>query len=383
MAALGLASPDNLNDTLRWAAGLTRGVIPPWAPEAQALERTGNDTRLVDEASLLEEIEELASNTTDPVLSKLLRDYYDALARGDYAEAERLAEEIRAYLRENYEKLGPETVEALARITSINVTDKGLVIDLNRYSETISWITGQLERAASSGSGAGNESARGFLEKLAQAIQERAVKELGERVVEIIKLRGGEELVKALTRIASAGNESRIGEEVKTLGGLLLGSPGPLAPLIPLQAPLGVRASPPLLEPTTLAAALLASLLLSITVAGVVMATRKGLLQQLLLSLEARRLAKTVPSTGRPSRAAVVTVFSHLLNLYSRLFAKRERSETHREYAEKLPETIREAYREAALAYEEAKFSSHVVGETHLEKIRRAFEEALKRARRA
>jgi hypothetical protein len=79
------------------------------------------------------------------------------------------------------------------------------------------------------------------------------------------------------------------------------------------------------------------------------------------------------------AKAMIIAEFSKLLSILSKTYAPREPSETHREYARKLPEEPRQLYEEAALAYEEAKFSNHPVSERHLEAVRRALQGLLRR----
>ena len=393
--ALGLESAAGLNTTERWATVLLPSVVPPWLRLHVESGAAGNASSIgVNETTLLNELEELMNKTSgNKELSSLLSDYYDALARGDYQAALEAASRLRRYLEENYSRLSPELVEALARLSSINVTSRGLVIDVNQYSSLISDIV----RAVNSTGGAipvgtgepGQEGTgkKDFIEGLVKAMQEHLVKNLGEKAAEIIRLHGGEELARLLESLEAKTPLRGIGSGAAGLGGIVSGILGsgpqaPVAPPLSLALPSGELGTPSGLLASPSYWALLA--LLSILVVVLVWAYRSGLIRRLVLSVEERRLRRLLaaPIATRESRMEVVRAFAGLLELYSRIFASREKSETHREYASKLPNQVREVYTEAAKAYEEAKFSSHPVGENHLEKVKRAIREALRVARR-
>ncbi len=75
---------------------------------------------------------------------------------------------------------------------------------------------------------------------------------------------------------------------------------------------------------------------------------------------------------ARTLRERVINEFDELLRIAARLYGPRRPSETHREYAARVPEPARSTVADAALAYEEARFSSHPVTESHLKRIRNA-----------
>ncbi len=70
-------------------------------------------------------------------------------------------------------------------------------------------------------------------------------------------------------------------------------------------------------------------------------------------------------------RKTVVVLYAKLLEVYSRIYAPKRPSETHREYAYKLPSSEKPAYSEAAHIYEEAKFSAHPLDKQYIDELRR------------
>ena len=86
----------------------------------------------------------------------------------------------------------------------------------------------------------------------------------------------------------------------------------------------------------------------------------------------ASRLGISGEKRARGLRERVVEEFDKLLRVAAQLYGPRRPSETHREYVARFPEPDRSTVADAALAYEEARFSSHPVTEKHLERIRNA-----------
>ena len=86
----------------------------------------------------------------------------------------------------------------------------------------------------------------------------------------------------------------------------------------------------------------------------------------------ASRLGVSGEKQARGLRERIVEEFDKLLRVTAQLYGPRKPSETHREYVARVPEPDKSAVADAALAYEEARFSSHPVTERHLERIRNA-----------
>lgn len=91
-----------------------------------------------------------------------------------------------------------------------------------------------------------------------------------------------------------------------------------------------------------------------------------------ILEPVASRLGVSGERRARGLREQVVEEFDKLLRVAAQLYGPRKPSETHREYVARFPEPDRSTVADAALAYEEARFSSHPVTEKHLERIRNA-----------
>ncbi|HID41089.1 MAG TPA: DUF4129 domain-containing protein, partial [Pyrodictium sp.] len=90
-----------------------------------------------------------------------------------------------------------------------------------------------------------------------------------------------------------------------------------------------------------------------------------------------RRLASSVAGDARPreARRVIVEVFGQILRLYEAVYAPRAVSETHREYAGKLPVEEKTRYIPAAMVYEKAKFSNEPVSGRDVETLQRILSE--------
>jgi hypothetical protein len=91
-----------------------------------------------------------------------------------------------------------------------------------------------------------------------------------------------------------------------------------------------------------------------------------------------RRLSLRAARTGADrveARRMIVEAFSQILRVYETVYAPRAASETHREYAAKLPGDERSRYTPAARVYEKAKFSSEPVDERDVEKLQKLMSE--------
>jgi hypothetical protein len=191
--------------------------------------------------------------------------------------------------------------------------------------------------------------------------------------------------VKSLEKIVGSMSQSTAEESLPSssagsqynsslpLGGLGV-EPGshiilPQVELPPLQLPEGFEG-----------VSMLFLVLLAVLTITVILAYAYGRISRILLMYRARRLVAEAErvliefDTGKPGdnlRRTVVVLYAKLLEVYSRIYAPKRPSETHREYAYKLPGDEKPAYNEAAHIYEEAKFSAHPINRRYIDELKR------------
>lgn len=333
----------------------------------------------------------------------LLEQIAQSLREGDYASAVAASQQLLQMLNSGdavpasllamlaQSGVDPrEAAQLLAMAASIRFSNTTVAVDLGKASqlaETLSSIdlaqegqtglekiaeiaadigkaaaeaAGQATAGPQAGGGAGPEGAVELLE----------IKGLGDLAAKLYSLLGGQppgEPAGALDAIELTGLGGEGGESNATAG---QGPPIPEPPRLP-----GLPGLPGLGDLAVVAAPL--------ALAGIAMlaATRYRELAAVaagarLARLE-RRLSRAPGAAQRPeeTRRLVVEVFSQILRVYETVYAPRAASETHREYAAKLPGDERSRYTPAASVYEKAKFSSEPVSESDVEKLQKMLSE--------
>lgn len=191
--------------------------------------------------------------------------------------------------------------------------------------------------------------------------------------------------VKSLEKIVGIMSQSTVEESLPSSSArskynpsLPLGSLGvkpgshiilPQVKLPPLQLPDGLEG-----------VSMLFLALLAVLTITVLVAYAYGRISRVLLMYRARRLVAEAErvliefSTGKPGdnlRKTVVVLYARLLEVYSRIYAPKRPSETHREYAYKLPGDEKPDYNKASHIYEEAKFSAHPINRLYIDELKR------------
>ncbi|BEP16824.1 hypothetical protein PYJP_01760 [Pyrofollis japonicus] len=358
----------------------------------KALERVetlgGTDAAKIAGAKrVLEELAKEAEKQGKKGLAEKLRKLAEALGEGRTEEARSLAKEVAkeassagGELSALSERLGrlfqekpqPTLREIAEAITGSQPGGQGVVDESIR--EIIELIRkGRFEEAAKSL----EEVAKENPEQAARAIEE--LQQAGLNVSEILSHMNPEAVNKLVKGVLKTRASRAI--TINTSGEILVAENNasntslklPGAPQIPRPRISSNMSTALLLATVTLAAAALLLWLSS--------PARIEALRSLAEPVAARMPWRRQGAQGGlgDAKSRVVAEFSKLLSILSKTYAPREPSETHREYARKLPEEPRRLYEEAALAYEEAKFSNHPVSEHHLEVVRRALRGLLRR----
>ncbi|MET1101326.1 MAG: DUF4129 domain-containing protein [Pyrodictiaceae archaeon] len=352
-------------------------------------------------AALVERAKEAARllRQRDPELAGLVEGIASSIERGDYATAMMLAERLRDELRRRGLDLDLDTFLSLAKLSSIRLEDKGLTINLDEYRGLIrGFIIGK---------------SGGSIEKMARMVEETArtssspsglrdVMEalsgtgLREKIIEVIRLHGGEDILRKLLE-ASSSLSGRVREANRSLGGLglLPGIGGFAGPFSSRGAGHGWSLPPlpglPGLEAPAAGLPLLGS---RETIMGVVAVSTLALLVAILyrykgnLTLFVRRATTRLIVRARfrglqgeepqELRWEIIARFRQLLEACSKVYGPKPPYATHREYEAMVSGEARKYYHEAALAYEEAKFSDHPVSKEHVKRIVEAIKRVLR-----
>ncbi|ALL00247.1 hypothetical protein Pyrde_0197 [Pyrodictium delaneyi] len=352
-------------------------------------------------------------------IAELLDQIAQSIREGDYASAVAASQQLQQMLEETTgsdvlqllqlaqllrnDTSSWDVAQILAKAASLRLENSTVSIDLGEMSQLTDLLatTGQqsllneLERAVTSGEAEKvadiieTIASRGGEEQLREAIRILAEESgAGEEVARILEIRGLGDLAAQLYQVLGGQTPQAVAGtaqeavELPVSGSYTAGSQAsnatvyqspslpklPPAPSLPSNLPglagLGFLAAPLLLAGLALLAA---------TRYREIMA----LVARVRLARLERRLASSVAGDARPreARRVIVEAFSQILRLYEAVYAPRAVSETHREYAGKLPVEEKTRYIPAAMVYEKAKFSNEPVSGRDVETLQRILSE--------
>ena len=356
-------------------------------------------------------------------IAGLLDQIAQSIREGDYASAVAASQQLQQMLLEETTGSGVlqllqlaqllrndtsswDVAQVLAKAASLRLENSTVSIDLGEMSQLADLLVAsgqqsllnELERAVTSGEAEKvadiieTIASRGGEEQLREALKILAEKSgAGEEVARILEIRGLGDLAAQLYQVlggqtpqAVAGIAGTAQEAVElpvsgsyTAGSQALNATVHQSPSLPQLPP-----APSLLGNLPGLAGL-SFLAASLLLAGLALlaATRyreiTALVARVRLARLERRLASSVAGDARPreARRVIVEVFGQILRLYEAVYAPRAVSETHREYAGKLPVEEKTRYIPAAMVYEKAKFSNEPVSGRDVETLQRILSE--------
>ncbi len=108
-------------------------------PQRQDPDMPISDNVVIDEGAFLEILDKLSKKFNDPVIESYRKAIEDALDTGDYETANNLLQQLREYIEREYgsrdKELDNETIRDLAIISSSNITDNGVEVDIYKLLE--------------------------------------------------------------------------------------------------------------------------------------------------------------------------------------------------------------------------------------------------------
>ena len=373
--------------------------------EAEAAKAAQEAERLADQLeALAREIESsLDGQGQAGAIAGLLEQIAQSLRERDYASAVAASQQLLQMLNSGdafpasllamlaQSGVDPrEAAQLLAMAANIRFSNTTVTVDLEEASQLVETLSGiDLAQKGQTGLEKIAEIAADIGEATLRAAGQATAGPLAgggagpERVAELLEIKGLGDLAAKL--YSALGGQELVGPagalnavEPTGLGGVGGGSNAAASQEPPIPEPPRLPSLPglPGLNDLAVAAAPLA-----LAGAAMIAATRyrelAAVAARVRLARLEHRLSRGLGTAQRPeeTRRLVVEAFSQILRVYETVYAPRAASETHREYAAKLPGGERSRYTPAASVYERARFSSEPIGEDDVEKIQKMLSE--------